>query len=133
MPSIVRLLAVTWIVVAYLCFAACPVLAQSAAAPAIETHEGAQGSITMDFQDVEIAALVKFISAVTGKNFILDDRVRGKVTIISPTKMSSDEAYRTFQSALQLKGFTTVPAGAVIKIVPTKDAKSSNIETVLPE
>ena len=47
--------------------------------------------------------------------------------------MSIDEAYRAFQSALQMKGFTTVPAGAVIKIVPTKDAKSSSIDTVLPQ
>ncbi len=86
----------------------------------------------MDFQDVDIAVLVKFISEITGKNFILDERVHGKVTIISPTKMSIAEAYRAFQSALQLKGFTTVRAGAVIKIVPTKEAKSSAIDTVLP-
>jgi general secretion pathway protein D len=94
--------------------------------------KGAQRSIVMDFEDVDIAALVKFMSEVTGKNFILDERVHGKLTIISPTKMSIDEAYRAFQSALQLKGFTTVRAGAAIKIVPSKDAKSSAIDTVLP-
>lgn len=86
----------------------------------------------MDFQDVDIAALVKIISEITGKNFVLDERVHGKLTIISPAKMSTDEAYRAFQTALLLKGFTTVPAGGVIKIVPTKDAKSSPVETVLP-
>ena len=57
---------------------------------------------------MDIAALVKFMSEVTGKNFILDHRVHGKLTIISPAKMSIDEAYQAFQSALQLKGFTTV-------------------------
>ena len=87
----------------------------------------------MDFQDVDIAVLVKFISEMTGKNFILDERVHGKLTIISPTKMSIAEAYRAFQSALELKGFTTVRAGAVIKIVPTKAAKSSPIDTVVPQ
>ena len=50
--------------------------------------------ITMDFQDVEIGVLVKFISEITGKNFILDEKVRGKVTVISPTKISIEEAYR---------------------------------------
>jgi len=85
----------------------------------------------MDFQDVDIAILVKFISELTGKNFILDERVPGKLTIISPTKMSIAEACWAFQSALQLKGFTTVPVGAVIKIVPSKDAKSSSIDTVV--
>jgi general secretion pathway protein D len=82
---------------------------------------------------VDIAALVKFMSEVTGKNFILDDRLHGKLTIISPTKMAVDEAYRAFQSALQLKGFTTVRVGAVIKIMPSKDAKSAPIDTVFPQ
>ena len=82
---------------------------------------------------MDIAALVKFMSEVTGKNFILDERVHGKLTIISPTKMSIDEAYRAFQPALELKGSTTVRVGAVIKIVPSKDAKSSTIDTVLPQ
>jgi general secretion pathway protein D len=110
-----------------------PAVAQSAPAATSAMDTGAQRSITMDFQDEDIAALVKFISEVTGKNFILDDRVHGKLTIISPTKMSVEEAYRVFQSALQLKGFTTVPAGAVIKVVPTKDVKSAPIDTVLPQ
>jgi general secretion pathway protein D len=81
--------------------------------------------ITMDFQDVEIGVLVKFISEITGKNFILDEKVRGKVTVISPTKISIDEAYRVFQSILEVKGFTTLPAGPVIKIVPVREAKES--------
>ncbi len=126
MRSVVRLLAVTWIVVGSLHSAPQPALAQPA-----PVRTSAAGAITMDFQDVDIAVLVKFISEVTGKNFILDDRVHGKLTIISPTKMSIADAYRAFQSALQLKGFTTVPAGAVIKIVPTKDAKTSPIDTVV--
>lgn len=89
--------------------------------------------ITMNFQDVDIAVLVKFISDITGKNFIVDEKVRGKVTIISPGKISVDEAYVVFQSVLQVKGFTTVPSGSIIKILPTKDAKTSTIDTVLPE
>ncbi len=87
--------------------------------------------ITMDFQDVDISVLVKFISEITGRNFIIDEKVRGKVTIISPGKISADEAYLVFQSVLQVKGFTTVPSGAIIKIVSTKEAKSATLETVL--
>jgi general secretion pathway protein D len=81
--------------------------------------------ITMDFQDVEIGVLVKFISEITGKNFILDEKVRGKVTVLSPTKITIDEAYRVFQSILEVKGFTTLPAGPVTKIVPIREAKES--------
>ena len=93
---------------------------------------GNERLITMDFQDVDLQVLVKFISEITGKNFIVDEQVRGKITIISPGRISVDEAYLVFQSVLQVKGFTTVQAGAVIKIVQTSDAKSSTLETVLP-
>jgi general secretion pathway protein D len=88
--------------------------------------------ITMDFQDVDLPVLVKFISEITGKNFILDERVKGKITIISPSKITVDEAYTVFQSVLQVKGFTTVPAGSVIKIVQAQEAKSNTLDTVLP-
>jgi len=87
--------------------------------------------ITMNFQDIDLDALVKFISEISGRNFILDDRVKGKVTIISPGKISVDEAYAVFNSVLQVKGFTTVPSGSVIKILPAAEAKSSTVETVL--
>jgi general secretion pathway protein D len=86
----------------------------------------------MNFQDVDLDQLVKFISEITGRNFILDDRVKGKVTIISPGKISVDEAYAVFNSVLQVKGFTTVPSGPVIKILPSQEAKSSTVDTVFP-
>ena len=104
---------------------------EAPAPPPAATADPSERLITMDFQDVDISVLVKFISEITGRNFIIDEKVRGKVTIISPGKISADEAYLVFQSVLQVKGFTTVPSGAVIKIVSTKEAKSSTLETVL--
>lgn len=80
--------------------------------------------ITMNFQNVDIPVLAKFISEITGKNFIIDESVRGKVTIISPTKVTPEQAYSLFQSVLQIKGFTTVQAGKVIKIVPARNVRS---------
>jgi general secretion pathway protein D len=132
MRSAICVLALTWTVLG-LTRCVAPARAQPALAPASDTDKGTQRLITMDFQDVDVAVVVKFISEITGKNFILDERVHGKVTIISPTKMSIAEAYQAFQSALELKGFTTVAAGAMIKIVPTKQAKSSPIDTVVPQ
>jgi general secretion pathway protein D len=81
--------------------------------------------ITMNFQDVDIPVLTKFISEITGKNFVIDESVRGKVSVISPTKVTPQQAYSIFQSVLQIKGFTTVQAGAVIKIVPSRDVRQS--------
>ena len=80
--------------------------------------------IQMNFQNVDIPVLAKFVSEITGKNFILDESVRGKVSIMAPTKVTPDQAYQLFQSVLQEKGFTTIQAGKVIKIVPSRNARS---------
>jgi general secretion pathway protein D len=89
--------------------------------------------VTIDFDNVDIGLFIKFISELTGKNFVVDKAVRGKVTIISPTKISVKEAYKVFESVLDVHGFTTVPAGSIIKIVPAVHARSKNIETRLRE
>jgi general secretion pathway protein D len=83
--------------------------------------------VMMDFQDVEIGTLVKFISEITGKNFLIDETVKGKVSVISPSKITVDEAYRVFQSVLQVKGFTLVDTGPVVKIIATKDVKGTGL------
>lgn len=89
--------------------------------------------VTLNFKDVEIAVLVKLISDVTGKNFVLDERVRGKVTIISPTSLTAEEAYQLFLAVLDVKGFAAIPAGKVIKIVPAAVAKQKASEIAVDE
>jgi len=87
--------------------------------------------VTMDFRDVEIGILIKFIGELTGKNFIIDERVRGKITVISPTKISVPEAYKVFESILEVHGYTTVPAGKVIKVMPAIEARGKSITTTV--
>ncbi len=90
--------------------------------------------VSIDFNNVDIGVFVKFISELTGRNFIIDERVRGKVTVISPSKISIAEAFQVFESVLEVHGFTTVPAGdAVTKIIPAPDARGKSIETLLQE
>jgi len=98
---------------------------QTAAASAAEIER----YVTIDFENVDINLFIKYISELTGKNFIIDKAVRGNVTIVSPTKISVDEAYKVFESVLEVQGFTTVPAGSIIKIVPSADARSKSVET----
>ncbi len=89
------------------------------------------GMVQLDFNDVELAVVIDTIARLTGKNFIYDDRVRGRVTIVSPTKITVDEAYAVFESVLQVKGFTTVKGpGGAIKVIPIREAKESSVETV---
>jgi general secretion pathway protein D len=89
--------------------------------------------VTIDFNDVDIEVFIKFISELTGKNFIVDRRVKGKVSIISPSKISVSEAFKVFESVLEVHGFALVEAGEVTKIVPATDARTKNIETRLRE
>ncbi|HEY3490896.1 MAG TPA: type II secretion system secretin GspD [Candidatus Deferrimicrobiaceae bacterium] len=83
--------------------------------------------LSMDFTDVDLPVLIKFMSEQTKKNFIFDERVTGKITIISPRKVTLDEAYDVFISVLQVKGFTTIEQGNAIKIVPLSTAKQENL------
>ena len=84
--------------------------------------------VVLNFTDVDISTMVKFISELTGKNFVLDERVKGKVSIFSPSRLSPEEAFNVFTSVLELKGFTTVLSGRVYKIVPIGSAKQAGMK-----
>lgn len=83
--------------------------------------------VTLDFKEIELADLINTISEMTGRNFLYDETVRGKATIVSPQGMSLDEAYQLFLTVLNLKGFTVVPSGKINKIVPLRTAKGANL------
>ena len=89
--------------------------------------------VTIDFNDVDINLFIKYISDLTGKNFIVDRAVKGKVTIISPTRISEEDAYRVFESVMEVHGYTTIPSGSIIKIVPAVQARSKSVETIWEE
>jgi len=91
-------------------------------------HPAAAKGVVLNFSDVDIATMVKFISDLTGKNFVMDDRVKGKISVYSPAKLSTEEAFNVFTSVLELKGFTVTQAGKVYKIVPTSSAKQSGMK-----
>jgi len=89
-----------------------------------------QRFITIDFDNVDIRLFIKYISELTGKNFIIDRTVKGNVSIISPTRISEKEAYRVFESVLSVNGFTTIQSGSMIKVMPTVRARTENIDTL---
>jgi general secretion pathway protein D len=95
--------------------------------------ESVERYVTIDFENVDINLFIKYISELTGRNFIIDKAVRGNVTIISPTKISVDEAYKVFESVLEVQGFAAVPAGSITKIVSAVEARSKSVETGFKE
>lgn len=115
-----------------LCLGTSPAISQEKAA---KTEPGDSAPkpayITMNFKDVDLQVFIKFISELTGKNFLVDPNVKGTVTIISPQKVTVDEVYRVFLSVLEVNGFTLIEAGQVSKIVPAAAAKTKATETFL--
>jgi general secretion pathway protein D len=82
-----------------------------------------RADVTLNLKDAEISTLIATVSEVTGKNFIVDSRVKGKVTVISSSPMSPDGLYETFLAVLAVNGFAAVPAGDTIKIIPETNAR----------
>jgi general secretion pathway protein D len=85
--------------------------------------------VTLNLKDADISALISTVAEVTDRNFIIDPRVKGKVTVISSRPMDSDEVYQVFLSILKVHGFAAVPSGEIIKIVPDVNAKQDGIPT----
>jgi general secretion pathway protein D len=98
-----------------------------------DSKKANSSAVTINFSDTDITLFIKYIGELTGKIFVVDEKVRGKVTIISSKEVSVENAYRLFESVLEVHGFTTVPSGDVTKIVPAVDARAKNIATKLRE
>jgi general secretion pathway protein D len=79
----------------------------------------ADREVVLNFNDVDIFTLVKFMGDLTGKIFILDDRVKGKFSVNSDVKLSIDEAYEVFVSVLLVNKFAVIEIDNVVKIVPS--------------
>ncbi|PZO06678.1 MAG: type II secretion system protein GspD [Lysobacteraceae bacterium] len=79
--------------------------------------------VTLNFVNTEIEGVVMIVSDITGKNFVLDPRVKGTISIVSAKPLPRDIVYDVFLSALRLQGYAAIEAGNVVRIVPEADAK----------
>ncbi len=79
--------------------------------------------ITPNYKDADLGQVIEAVSQVTGKNFIVDPRVRAQVTMLSNTPMDPDAFYEAFLAILQVHGFIAVSSGSVIKILPDANAR----------
>ena len=83
---------------------------------------------SLNVRDADVRALVTQISDITGKTFVVDPRVKGKVTVISNADMTTEDIYEVFKSVLHVHGYATVESGDVVKIIPTNGAKQDNLK-----
>ena len=98
------------------CLCLCSVLA------AVSTAGRAQ-DINFDFEEAELRAVIQAVAEFTGRNFLVDPAVKGTVTVVAPQTLTEEEAYRVFQSVLEVNGYVTVEADGVTKIVPQDKGK----------
>ncbi len=82
-------------------------------------------TVTLNFVNAEIDSVVKAVGMISGKNFIIDPRVKGTVNIVSSKPVARDMTYQILLSALRLQGFAAIEAGGVTKIIPEADAKQN--------
>ncbi len=90
-------------------------------------------TVTLNFVNADIEGVVKAVSEITGKNFIIDARVRGAINIVSTKPMSRSLVYDVFLSALRLQGYAAVEDRGIVKIVPEADAKLHRTPTFGPD
>ncbi|MDO5625985.1 MAG: secretin N-terminal domain-containing protein, partial [Pseudomonadota bacterium] len=100
-----------------------------AAAPRVRANRSAadappaRGSVTLDFANAEIDAVARTMATITGRNVVVDPRVKGTMTLTSTTPVSSDEAMRLFSAQLRTQGFALVENAGLYIVVPEAEAK----------
>ena len=87
-------------------------------------------TVMLNFQDADIRGLINSISKLTGRNFIIDPRVRGNFTLVSGTPLDADQIYDVFLSVLDVHNLSAVPSGDVIKIVPSNIVRQQPTPTI---
>jgi len=85
--------------------------------------------VVLNFENADIASVIKAIGQLSGKNFVVDPRVKGTINIVSNQPVSKADSYKVLESALRMQGFATVEADGVIKVLPETDAKTYGMKT----
>jgi len=85
------------------------------------------GAWKINMKKADIRTFIEQVSDITGYSFVVDPRVKGEVTVVSNTEMSSEDIYNLFESVLSIHGYATVKSGSVVKIIPTQGAKQEDL------
>lgn len=106
-----------------------PLWALVAAAPVIAAISTAAYAQTwkINLRDADLTAFINEVADITGKNFAVDPRVRGNVTVISNKPLNKNEVYDLFLGVLNVNGVVAIPSGNTIKLVPDSNVKSSGV------
>ncbi len=96
-----------------------------------KTKEVKDNTFSLNFNDVEISEFINVMSQIIGKNIILSDKVKGKITVSSAKKVPISEAFNIMKSILEIKGFAVIETDNLIKVVPIKEAIQKNTDVII--
>src|SRR6267143_3382248 len=116
-------IAIVWIGAAAFAAPAWPAETTPAGGASVSARPADPDHVTLNFDNADIEGVVKAVSEITGKNFVLDPRVKGTVNIVSARPMARALVYEVFLSALRLQGYAAIEDRGVVKIIPEADAK----------
>ena len=132
-----------WLRTGFVCMTAFACIGQALSADTAPAPNAAAGApavrpngpdvVTLNFVNADIEGVVKAVSEITGKNFVLDPRVKGTVNIVSAKPMSRALVYEVFLSAMRLQGFAAVEDRGMVMIVPEIEAKMHRSPTTGPQ
>lgn len=103
-------------------------------APAVHAQAPVNDGVVLNFVNTELEAVVRALGQFTGRNFLVDPRVKGQLTLVSEVPVNRDVAYRMLLGALRMQGFAVVESGGISRVVPEADAKlqGSPVNTAQP-
>ncbi|MGI0117693.1 type II secretion system secretin GspD [Zooshikella sp. RANM57] len=104
-----------------------PAFFVNASTPQDQSISASSAEIKINMQDGDIRTFIQWIAERTNKNFVIDPRVKGKVSVISQESLTAEEAYQVFLSVLQVHGYTALESGQVVKIIPDASARHSAV------
>ena len=110
-------------------------LASSASSAQTMRNDAGEELFTLSNEkNLELSTLIDLIANITGRNFIYDNTIRGSISIVAPEPMTVEQAYAVFEAVLHVRKFAAVKGpGGIYKIVPIRDAKESNLETIMDQ
>ena len=98
--------------------------------PEVAAELPSDATVILNFQDADIRGLINSISKLTGRDVIIDPRVRGNFTLVSGSPLNADQIYEVFLSVLDVHNLAAVPSGDVIKIDPSNIVRQQPTPTI---
>lgn len=94
------------------------------------TDDNNPNLVSLNFENADVQSVIKAISKLSGKNFVIDSRVKGTINIVSEKPIAKSDSYKVLEAALRMQGFATIEANGVIKVLPENEARTYGMKVI---